>query len=457
MAEEGLNPPQRIVSAGADKGAEHTMLTVAVNYLLLLLGVGSSILAARLLGPEGRGQVAAVMNLAGILSVISLLGFPDALTYFSGRNKERARQWMFTAVCISFLAAALILCAGHQLVRLMLYAQDPALKDMAFLYLLTIFPYIVAGLPFHSLQGLLELRLWNVMRLIGPLLWLVTLFVAWGQSAAKQIDYRTVLLYYGAALYVYPLIVALFAWPKIPGRFCFSGRTALELLKYGIPCLLGGIPRLLNLRLDQIALAALFQPSLVGMYAVAVSWGAMVTPLASGIGQVVFPRLALSSSQPRAVEEAGFALRALVFATLVLVMLVGFLALLLFVPVFGAEFKAALPVVLLLVPAAGISGLAGVANDILKAFGEPKQAMYAELLGLLATFVLLSLLLQPYQLYGAALASLLSYSVSLIYALNMIRKKSMSWSKMLLLSRADLKLLSAAVVDCFKKRRKTVS
>ena len=43
-------------------------------------------LAARLLGPDGRGQLAAIQMWPNFLAAIANLGLPEALVYFSARS-----------------------------------------------------------------------------------------------------------------------------------------------------------------------------------------------------------------------------------------------------------------------------------------------------------------------------------------------------------------------------------
>ena len=58
-------------------GAHTLMTSIAVG----CLGALSGVLVARLLGPSGRGELAAVVSWSGFALGIATLGFDDALTY----------------------------------------------------------------------------------------------------------------------------------------------------------------------------------------------------------------------------------------------------------------------------------------------------------------------------------------------------------------------------------------
>lgn len=54
--------------------------------------------------------------------------------------------------------------------------------------------------------------------------------------------------------------------------------NAGELLRYGAPSVLSGVPAQLDLRLDQILMAALLPAKQLGLYTVGVAWSGAGTP-----------------------------------------------------------------------------------------------------------------------------------------------------------------------------------
>src|SRR5207244_12524468 len=74
-----------------------TLVTRAVTIVLALL---SSIVLARVLGPEGRGSFALVMILPSLAGTIGLLGFEQANAVYAGLEplRRRALAWQSAAV-----------------------------------------------------------------------------------------------------------------------------------------------------------------------------------------------------------------------------------------------------------------------------------------------------------------------------------------------------------------------
>jgi O-antigen/teichoic acid export membrane protein len=76
----------QIARAVKRQAAQDFFLTILTNVAISLFGALGGILAARLLGPEGRGELAAAVAWGGMFTVIMSLGMPQALTFFVARD-----------------------------------------------------------------------------------------------------------------------------------------------------------------------------------------------------------------------------------------------------------------------------------------------------------------------------------------------------------------------------------
>ncbi len=66
--------------------------TSATNFLCLLLGMVSGIMSARLLGPQGRGELAIISYFPSLMGTFCCLAIPQALSFFISREPERAAE-----------------------------------------------------------------------------------------------------------------------------------------------------------------------------------------------------------------------------------------------------------------------------------------------------------------------------------------------------------------------------
>src|SRR5664280_3616409 len=79
--------------------------TFATNAALAVLAVATGVLAARLLGPSGEGELTAIQTWPLLLGALAMLGLDSALVYFISRQPERGKQLTSTAVLIALLSS----------------------------------------------------------------------------------------------------------------------------------------------------------------------------------------------------------------------------------------------------------------------------------------------------------------------------------------------------------------
>lgn len=139
----------------------------------------------------------------------------------------------------------------------------------------------------------------------------------------------------------------------------------------------------------------------------------------AALGSVLLPRLA-SDPGVSVARYARLSAATTMFATAAMLLATPFAL----PTLFGPAFEAAAPATLLLVLAAGVAGLNGVLEEMLRGLGEPGWPLRAQLAGLVVTLGLLGLLLQRYAAVGAAVASVGSYIAILVVLLVGIRRRA---------------------------------
>jgi O-antigen/teichoic acid export membrane protein len=383
------------------------VLTAGANGALALLGLATGTLAARLLGPQGRGELAAIQTWPTFLATLAMLGLPEALVYHCARKPERAGRYLGSAIAIALLGSVPFMVLGYLAIPFFLSAQSAEIVRAARWYLLIVPVFALVGLPYHPLRGLNRFFVWNALRLLAPLAWLVVLLGALATGWTKPPGLAFAYLALLALLFV-PVFVAVIR--HVRGPFRPDVQDWSPLLRYGLPTLASTLPQMLNYRMDQLLMMAFLPAQPLGFYAVAVSWGGMVQPLVSALGTTLFPHVASqgdSALQARVLARAvrvGFSVSAGLGALLLALTPLGLPLL------FGKAFEPAVPAALVLVVASAVAAFNGVAEDGLRGLGRPSAVLWAELAGVAVTAVALLTLLPRWGILGAALASLLGYS-----------------------------------------------
>lgn len=390
-------------------GKKNISANLAANVLLGAIGFATGTIAARLLGPTGRGELAAIQIWPAFLAVIAGQGLTESVVYFSARDAANAKRYLFSTMALALLTSGALAGVGFFLFPLLLRAQSAETRAAATFYVLFIPAITLAWLPVHAFRGCHRFDLWNGCRIIGPFAWLAILIGAWTLHI-RQVS--PLIHAYLAALVVLGLFETALALKVIPGKFGVWPSLWPRLIRYGAPCTFTGVSQSLNLRMDQMLLAALVAPRDLGLYVAAVAWATGMNAAVNALNDVFFPKVASISEQ--ADRHSLFARGLRMGASLSLfVGVIWAIATPFAIPfIFGQSFRPAVACALVLVPASIVSGMNTLMEGGLRGLGRPKAALVAELSGLVVTIISLALMLRPLGILGAAVASLLGYSAT---------------------------------------------
>jgi antigen flippase len=365
-------------------------------------------MAARLLGPAGRGELAAIQTWAGFLGVIGTLGLPEAVVLFCSRDPSRGGQYLSTAIAAGLVGCIPMLLVGYTAMPLLLSAQRPEIIHAARWYLSIAIVYVAMGAPWGALRAQADLTRWNAVRLTLPVLWVTILGCAFIYGRATPGILALVnLIAFGAIAFPITLWVAR---RTIRGSYRPDFRLVLPMLRFGIPSVASGVPQILNLRFDQMLIAALLPARALGLYVVAVAWSSLLLPITQGIGAVLFPHVASqSSTQEKARAFAGVLGLATPLAC-VLAMVVAVATPWALPLTFGLPYEGSISSALILVAASAILSINNLLEEGFRGLNKPLFILWSELGGLFVTLVSLGLLLGKIGIVGAAISSLLGYS-----------------------------------------------
>ena len=136
---------------------------------------GSGIVVARSLGPVGRGDIAIVLILPAVASQVACIGIPSATTYFIARARH---AWHSVAghLPLVFAAQSAVAVAVALLLDYVFLADKGDATQTAALLVIPTVPLLVAQYyALAMLQGLGELRWWNIYRAAPPAIYMVGL------------------------------------------------------------------------------------------------------------------------------------------------------------------------------------------------------------------------------------------------------------------------------------------
>ncbi len=383
------------------------VLTAGTNIVLAMFGLVTGVLAARLLGPDGRGELAAIQTWPSFIATIAMLGMPQAVVYYAARESDRAGSYLASAVTLAVALQVPFIVVGYLAMPLLLSAQSAGIISGARWYLLFVPVYALIDMPYNSLRGRGDFAFWNGLRVTPAISWLAVLVMAWllghGTPRFVAAGYLVAL-----ALLIVPIMSVVMR--RVPGPFRPEIKHWKPMLRFGLPCVIGTMPQMLNFRLDQMLMAGLMPAQVLGLYVVAVAWSSATSPLLGALGAVLFPRVASQASREDQVRALTQGSRLAILGSLIVAIIVTAFTPRAIPLLFGVKFAAAIPAALILVVAGAISAFNLVTEEGLKGLGQPAPVMWAEFGGLVVTVVSLWLMLRLLGIMGAALASLFGYS-----------------------------------------------
>jgi len=425
-------------------------LTLGANLGILGLTVATGSLNARLLGPSGRGELAAIQTIPSMIAMVAFLGLPSAVAYFSARRPGEARMLTATAIVLCLLASLPAIALGYLFMPRLLGSQSREAVHGARIYLALIPLQAIVTMPYLALQGLGRFAVWNLLRLAPNVATLIAICVAsaTGTPSAERFS--------GWYLVLYAMIAPLAhraLWAGSTGSARPSRKPIGELLRYGLPNALMIPAGMLNLQMDQMLMAAWLPSELLGLYAVSVSWTGMLSAVFGALGPVLFPALAATQDPlaQRALVARSF--RLAIIAVLVLGAGLALVTPVLMPLLFGRAFAPAVPAALILVAAAIVLNLDNLAGEILRGLGVPRWPLFGQLAALPVTVGLLALLLPRWTIVGAGVTSLVAYTVAgVVCVAGIVRTSRISLRELLVPTLADVRVIRELAVRMVWRR-----
>jgi len=414
--------PARNRADHALRSADHALRsTVGTNSFLTALAVATGVIAPRLLGPSGEGELTAIQTWPLLLGTLSMLGLDSAVVYFIAREPENGKQLTTTATLIGVLSSLLFGAIGWFALPLLLSAQQSDVISAARVFLLIGVLYAVVGIPHGSLRGAHSFTAWNLFRLAPVLAWLCILCGSWIFHDAHPIPLSR---WYLGAILCCGLPILIVVNRRLQGRLRPDRRLAGKMLRFGLPSAVTSLPQTVNLRFDQLLIIAFLPARSLGFYVVAVAWSGGVAPLLSAIGSVLFPKV----SEERDMRHRGKLLADALQGGAVMAVLTSipfFLLAPVALPfVFGARYAPSIPSAIVLVPAGAILAWAGIAEEGLRGLGRPTIVLVAESVAAGVTLASLPVLLHFFGIIGAAVASLLGYTTIAVFVASAISRST---------------------------------
>jgi O-antigen/teichoic acid export membrane protein len=411
------------------------LISVVSNVALGVAGFFSAVIANRVLGPGGRGELAAIQTLPAVLAILGAAGMPDAAVYWVARQRAQGASIVATASAGAMAASVAVGALGFLIAPLLVH--ESSLVTPLRVYLLFVPLTALLLVRTQPLRSVDAFGWWNGFRIAVGAVWLAAVLGGGLSSSPTAVTMSRYHLVGTAMLLVVAVLVGRrrFAGPRRIKRELTS-----ELARFGIPTALSNFPQLLNLRVDQLILVSIVSLKDLGFYAAAVGWSWIVNPVIHAVGYVLFPAVASSTDAEGRHQRFRFGTRLGIALTILVAAGAAVVTPVLFPLIFGDAYRPAAGTAVLVTIGSTIAALNLLLGEATKGLGRPRVVLKAELIGLVATAVLLIPLSLAIGVVGAALASLVAYSTTAtILLIDAHAHQGCRWRDLVLMDREDLR------------------
>jgi O-antigen/teichoic acid export membrane protein len=423
-------------ATGNEHAERRSLRSVARNLTLVnLVYTGASVvtspLQAHALGPDGRGELAAVTVVLGLVAMMGDFG----LSAYSIRESSRGRK---VSVLLGSIGPQLLLlgCFWAALAPWLASAVADGrgtVETLLLIGLLSCPLLIPSTLTTGIVWGQQRWALYAIQRLTLPLGTLVVFPILY------VLDSLTVMSA-GLTMIGFSLLghVPAYRVLKDTGKLRRDRTVAREARSYGRRVWISQLANLTNGRLDQLLMTQLVPSAELGYYVVALNFSLLQTAFTSAVATALLPRVAAGNSQ-----LIGRALR----GVLIVIVPLGaglFVTVPYLLPlIFGRAFAEAVLMCQILVCAAIPLALVHILTTTLNAINRPGIAAKGEVLSLLITVPGLVLFVGNYGGVAAATVSGVAYSATAMYLATHVRRSvGGTWADLLVPRRRDVALLS---------------
>jgi antigen flippase len=388
--------------------------TLVTRVMLVAIGLVTTVLVARILGPTGRGLYA-VATTVGMLGVqFGNLGLHASNTYYVAKDRT-----LLPVLVGNTLVVAAAIGGGSAVTAYTLFALWPSAAPVSGMLLVLALAWIPLGLCYLLLQNLLlgiqEIRAFNTIELATKALAVAFILIVAVSGRVSTVNV------FAAGL----VALGISFWWSLHKLVSSAGRgpsTSLDVfrdnIRYGLKAYFATLFMFLTLRMNLLMVGYIRGAEMAGYYSVAANLGEMVSMLPTVIGTVLFPKLSAMTQ-----DEARWEFtKKTVLATTGLVAVVGPIAVLLARPIvatiFGNEFLPAVPAFIWLMPGVAVLSVNSIFMNFFASVGMPPITVYSPALAAVANIVLNYTLIPRLGIVGAAIASSAAYGLMLMCSLH---------------------------------------
>lgn len=390
-----------------------------IKSIVLVLGMVSSIVSARLLGPEGKGIFTVAVAIAGLIVQFGNLGIHSANTYYLSKDQSILPRVVGNSVAVVVMVS--VISSGVFL----LLKFFPNLSTLHGFTLMLVFAYIPIQLYNMYQQNyfiaLDKIKKYSIIEMLSgiayPILLIVTAFFRnWSISAnlALVLSILASVLVLGVGAFMLK--------GELKGKIRIDKTLFRNMLPFGLKSYISCLLSYLVLRADIFMIDFFLSNTENGLYSLAVNLADIVNIIAVSVSMLLFPKLSGMKEEGSKRKFINKTLKYMAIIMLLLVVCATIFSEFAIIWLYGKDYERSIPVFRTLIPGIFFWALSSLLFNFFASENMIGINVKASLAGLFVNIAANIILINKMGIVGVALASTASYIVIFIILYYMLRK-----------------------------------
>lgn len=387
--------------------------TFATRILLIGIGLVTSVIVARILGPKGRGLYAVAATIGAIGIQFANFGLHSSNTYFVAKNRELLPSLIGNSLIVSFVFGGL-----SGIIIWLIFNLWPSVAPVKGFLLGLSLLWIPFGLAYMFMQSLLlgiyEVRSYNMIDAINNIF---TLFLISGLIIIGTVSVESVFSIGLIALISAFIWIFLELKKHLNGPLSFSISLFKKNFLYGFKAYIACLFAFLVLRLDLLMINHMLEAENAGYYSLAAQMSDMLYMFIAIVNTILFPKLSAMRSNIEKWKYAKFITGWMAIIMGFLVILSALLAKTAIVILYGKTFLPSAPAFIWLLPGIFMKSVNAVLMYYFASIGMPPITVYSPGFAMVLNILLNLKFIPSLGIIGASIASTISYSFMLVVSI----------------------------------------
>lgn len=435
---------------------KNTLITFVAQVLALIFGVGTSVIVARILGPEGKGIYSLAILLPVLLVTFTSFGIGPAAVFYIGRRKYSPKEIFGNNIIYTILISTFAILIGLVIVFFFKDKLFPGISVEFLLLALFLIPFqFFLGFIVYILLGLQKIKKYNFILFLRVflffiLIWVFLLGFHFGIKAAITAEVF--------AFFIACTVLFFMTKKETNGISLKLNKNYFrDTFLYGIKTHLGNIFSFLHYRIDILLINFFLNPLMVGFYTIGVGLAEKIWLISNSAGIILFSKVSSETDKENSKKFTPLVFRNVLFITILIAILLFIFSRWIIILLYSDAFlKSIQPFQILLIGTVALSGWRILEND-LKGRGKPMLNTYATGISVVLNIILNILWIPKLGILGAAWATAISYTATLLITLIIYAKISgNNIGDIIFVKQSDLKLYQNLFI-ALKNRLKMMS